>query len=210
MKIPTEILKQYSTTVREMFTTWSEFLYSQVSFNRPDSSIHSFGHCERVLLHSLIIGESEFGDNRKSLTALAHASVFHDTRRIDDYRDTGHGARAAVYYKHFCQERSDITYMPEAALMMKYHDIDDDASKKAIAKEYVGELSDMYRLYNIFKDADALDRWRLGPLGLDPKFLRTSKAKTMSDFALFLVDLTMPEELRNQISAEVQAKWVKK
>lgn len=210
MNIPTEILKQYSPTVREMFTTWAEFLYSQVSFNRPESSIHSFGHCERVLLHSLIIGESEFGEDRKALTALAHASVFHDTRRIDDYRDTGHGARAAVYYKHFCRKKPDITCMPEAALMMKYHDIDDTESRKAIAKEYCGQLPDMYRLYDIFKDADALDRLRLGLLGLDPKFLRTPKAKTMSDFALILVDLTMPEELRNEISAEVQAKWHEK
>ncbi len=210
MKIPTEILTKYSPTVREMFTTWDEFLYSQVNFNRPESSIHSFGHCERVLLHSLIIGESEFGDDPKSLTALAHASVFHDTRRIDDYMDKGHGARAALYYKDFCRQRADVTYMPEAALMIKYHDMDDAQSKKAIAREYTGKLPDMYRLYDIFKDADALDRWRLGPLGLDPNFLRTQKARTMSDFALFLVDLTMPEDLRNRISAEVQAKWIKR
>ena len=38
-------------------------------------------------------------------------------------------------------------------------------------------------LYQIFKDADALDRFRLGPNALDAKYLRTEQAKKMLDFA---------------------------
>lgn len=34
-----------------------------------------------------------------------------------------------------------------------------------------------------FKDADALDRFRLGPNALDAKYLRTEQAKKMLDFA---------------------------
>ena len=42
-------------------------------------------------------------------------------------------------------------------------------------------------LYKIFKDADALDRFRLSANGLDIKFLRTEEAKGMVTFAKNLI-----------------------
>ena len=45
-------------------------------------------------------------------------------------------------------------------------------------------------LYCIFKDADALDRFRLGPNGLDSRFLRTKEALDMVGFAKNLVRKT--------------------
>lgn len=208
--IPQDIIDRLSPTVRSLFLKWDDFMHTRVIFNRPQSMIHAYNHCERVLLHALIIGESEFGDDPAALVPLAHAAVFHDTRRQDDYLDTGHGARAAVYYRDFCKDNPDIDYKPEAALMMKYHDINDTHSKKAIEVEYAGNLSTMLKYYDIFKDADALDRWRLGPRGLDPTYLRTPQAKKMSDFARHLVEVTEDEDLLNAIAAEVEAKWVDK
>ena len=32
------------------------------------------------------------------------AAVFHDSRRLDDGIDKGHGSRAAAYYKEYCRE----------------------------------------------------------------------------------------------------------
>lgn len=108
MTVPQKEIDGLSPIVKDMFLQWRDFLYSRVTFNLPDSEIHAAGHCERVLLYALIIGHEIFGNNRYVLTALAHAAVFHDTRRQDDSLDTGHGARAAVYYRQFCDQTPDI------------------------------------------------------------------------------------------------------
>lgn len=42
-------------------------------------------------------------------------------------------------------------------------------------------------LYQLFKDADALDRFRLGPEGLDVNYLRTSYAKELVEFSQTLL-----------------------
>lgn len=204
MAIPQSEIELLTPTVRRYFEHWSSFLRDRVKFNMPDSPVHAAAHCERVLLYALIIGEKIFGDNEKALTALAHAAVFHDTRRQDDYLDTGHGARAAVYYKQFCDENPDVSYMPEAALMMKYHDIDDMRGKAGIRNEYHGALPTMFKLYDFFKDADALDRWRLGAKGFDTSYLRTEPAKTMTDYSHRIVVETMDPAILKSISDEVE------
>ncbi len=183
MTVPQKEIDGLSPIVKDMFLQWRDFLYSRVTFNLPDSEIHAAGHCERVLLYALIIGHEIFGNNRYALTALAHAAVFHDTRRQDDSLDTGHGARAAVYYRQFCDQTPDVDLIPEAQLMMKYHDIADMRGKVGIKCDFHGPLPRMFKLYDIFKDADALDRWRLGNDGLDPKYLRTGQAKAMMDYS---------------------------
>ena len=48
--------------------------------------------------------------------------------------------------------------------MMKYHDIDDKRGKVGIRKEYRDALPGMLKLYDIFKDADALDHFRSDPV----------------------------------------------
>lgn len=202
--IPKNEIDRLSPIVKELFLQWRDFLYDRVSFNMPDSEIHAAGHCERVLLYALIIGYDIFGDNLPVLTALAHAAVFHDTRRQDDYLDTGHGARAAVYYRQFCDDAPDIDFIPEAQLMMRYHDIDDKRGKIGIKRDFYGSLPRMFKLYDIFKDADALDRWRLGNHGLDPKYLRTEQAKTMLEYSHRIVNESTPEELRLRIDEMIE------
>ena len=199
MTVPQKEIDELSPIVKDLFLQWRDFLYSRVTFNMPDSEIHAAGHCERVLLYALIIGHEIFGGDPYVLTALAHAAVFHDTRRQDDYLDTGHGARAAVYYRQFCDETPDIDFIPEALLMMKYHDIDDMRGKVGIKRDFYGSLPRMLMLYDIFKDADALDRWRLGSGGLDPKYLRTRQAKAMLEYSHRIVDETISKEQRRRI-----------
>ena len=204
MIVPYKEINKLSPIVKELFLQWRDFLYNRVKFNRPDSEIHAAGHCERVLLYALIIGDEVFGDNLYVLTALAHAAVVHDTRRLDDYLDIGHGARAAVYYRQFCDETPDIDFIPEAQLMMKYHDIDDKRGKVGIKRDFYGSLPRMFKLYDIFKDADALDRWRLGNGGLDPKYLRTEQAKNMMEYSHRIVNETILEEQRRRIDEMIE------
>lgn len=204
MNIPQSELQKLSPVVRDLFLQWDDFMYRQVKFNMPGSEIHASGHCERVLLYALIIGEKIFGDNHTDLEILAQAAVFHDTRRQDDYLDTGHGARAAVYYQQFCKEHPEIVFHPETVYLMRYHDLDDRKGVAAIRREF-GEDSDrVIILYEIFKDADALDRWRLGHRGLDPKFLRTLPAREMTDYSRRIVSETIPAEQLEKTEREVE------
>lgn len=204
MNIPKSEIEKLSPAVREKFLQWDDYMYRRVRFNMPDSEIHAAAHCERVLLYALILGESIFGDDSEALDILAHAAIFHDTRRQDEYLDTGHGARAAVYYEQSCRDNGDIEFHPESVFLMRYHDLDDAVGTAAIRKHFGAGADKVLMLYAIFKDADALDRWRLGSRGLDPKFLRTDKARSMTDYSHRIVKETMPVELLNMIEHEVE------
>lgn len=203
MTIPKSEIERLSPAVREKFLQWDDYMYRRVRFNMPDSEIHAAAHCERVLLYALILGENIFGDDSDALDIIAHAAIFHDTRRQDEYLDTGHGARAAVYYEQFCKDNGDIEFHPESVFLMRYHDLDDAVGEEVIRKHF-GDRSDrVLKLYAIFKDADALDRWRLGSRGLDPKFLRTDKARSMTDYSYRIVKETIPAELLDKIEKTV-------
>lgn len=203
MNIPESEFRKLSPVTRGLFLKWNDFMHRNVQFNRADIEIHSMGHCERVLLFAVLVGEKIFGDDQNALEALAQAAVSHDTRRQDDYLDTGHGARAAVYYEQYCNEHPDIKFHPETVYMMRYHDLDDSKGVKAIRKAFGKDSDRVVKLYEIFKDADALDRWRLGSKGLDPKFLRTSPAKGMTEYSHRIVRAAVPADQLEKIEHEV-------
>ena len=203
MKIPQSEINRLSPIVKQKFLYWDDYMHRHVKFNMPDSDIHAEAHCERVLLYALILGEDIFGDDSDALDILAHASIFHDTRRLDEYLDTGHGARAAVYYEQFCKDSCDISFHPESACLMRYHDLDDSVGQEAITKNFGADADRVLKLYAIFKDSDALDRWRLGSHGLDPRFLRTDKAKSMTEYSRRIVVETMPPQLLQDIEEAV-------
>lgn len=203
MNIPKVEIDRLSPAVKEKFLLWDDYMFRNVKFNMPDSEIHAAAHCERVLLYALILSEDIFGDDSEAFDILSHAAIFHDTRRQDEYLDTGHGARAAVYYEQFCRDHDDITFHPESVYLMRYHDLDDAVGKDAICKKFEENSDRVLKLYAIFKDADALDRWRLGSSGLDPRFLRTDKARTMTDYSRRIVRETMPADFLDMIEKAV-------
>lgn len=191
MITPRYIIDNLSEQVRRPFIYWTKYMEDNLSFNLIDSGIHAKSHSERVLLYALTIGEKILGHAKTDLCILAHAAIFHDTRRNDDWLDVGHGSRAASYYMKYCEINNDITFMTPASLIMKYHDRDDKTGINAITRYVPDDVERTIRLYRIFKDADALDRFRLGPDGLDARFIRNQEAKLLVDFARDLVKRTM-------------------
>lgn len=203
--------------MQTLFRYWDDFMYNEVVFWKisGDLDIHTQGHCERVLMHALRIGEARHATDRQML-ALAHAAIFHDTRRKDNYLDTGHGARAAEYYRAFfsfaatkhttSSTHATISpsfggnggrlFLPEAYAAVWYHDRDDGMGDEYIREHTANadECRKWLEVYHIFKDSDGLDRLRLGEWCLDPKFLRTPEAKGMMPFAQQLVELTTPHD----------------
>ena len=96
-----------------------------------------------------------------ALAALAEASIFHDTRRKDNYCDVGHGDRGADYYWDYCR-KNKLKFLPETFATIKFHDRDDRQGEAYISK-HVGKNTDRaIMIYHIFKDSDALDRDRMG------------------------------------------------
>lgn len=186
-----------------MFSYWRDEMYSKLKFWTLDDGIdiHTEGHCERVLLLALKIGEKRQLLLR-SMIALCHASIFHDTRRKDNYLDRGHGDRAADYYKEFC-EKNSMKFLPEVFASIKYHDRNDEEGEEYIRREApADEMEGWLEVYRDFKDADALDRFRLGPWGLNESFLRTEQSLELVDFARELVDKTIdPDVMKKTMDA---------
>ncbi len=203
MIVTDEILSKESPRVSSMFSYWRDEMYSKLKFWTLDDGIdiHTEGHCERVLLLALKIGEKRQLLLR-SMIALCHASIFHDTRRKDNYLDRGHGDRAADYYKEFC-EKNSMKFLPEVFASIKYHDRNDEEGEEYIRREApADEMEGWLEVYRDFKDADALDRFRLGPWGLNESFLRTEQSLELVDFARELVDKTIdPDVMKKTMDA---------
>lgn len=200
MIVTEEILLNESPRVSSMFSYWRDEMYSKLKFWTLDDGIdiHTEGHCERVLLLALKIGEKRQLLLR-SMIALCHASIFHDTRRKDNYLDRGHGDRAADYYKEFC-EKNSMKFLPEVFATIKYHDRNDEEGEEYIRREApADEMEGWLEVYRDFKDADALDRFRLGPWGLNESFLRTEQSRELVDFARELVDKTIDPDVMKKI-----------
>ncbi|PHI40166.1 hypothetical protein CBG46_05520 [Actinobacillus succinogenes] len=141
-------------------------------------------HCAHVLLYSVILGE-RLQLNEAQRDTLCTVAVFHDSQRQDDSYDTGHGGRAAVYYRRYC-ETHELFVDDTAVALMKYHDRNDDFGIAGIEK-YLPNTAEATFLYQIFKDADGLDRFRLGEQYFDPRYLRTDAARELTEFARALV-----------------------
>ncbi|WP_042353507.1 HD domain-containing protein [Bacillus rubiinfantis] len=170
--------------IKKSYEHWHEFMEENIEFWLPDSEWHTKTHCARVLLLALLIGHQK-NLSDKEMDALGMAAVFHDSRRLDDGIDKGHGGRAAVYYKEYCRDH-DLPYDEQTYYITYYHDQDDSLGLSEIAKSLC--LSDRaVLLYQIFKDADALDRFRLGPNALNVNYLRTEEAHGLVDLAKALL-----------------------
>lgn len=91
--------------------------------------------------------------------------------------DVDHGQRAADYYRDYCQTHS-LPFDNRVYLVMAFHDRDDVLGEAVLTEQENGVL-----LYHIFKDADALDRFRLGPNGLDIRYLRTAEGESLYRYA---------------------------
>lgn len=146
---------------------FDKFFINEAWFKREPFSIHGILHEYRVLIFAFLIGKKE-GAN---VNALCYASIFHDTQRNNDGLDLEHADRAAEWVNKF-----DIPNIDKVSQIIKWHTPSDK------------DIPDLNLEIKCFKDADALDRWRIGDL--DKKYLRTETAKELLDFSKKLFNLT--------------------
>lgn len=144
------------------------------------SGIHGRFHTERVCLLALIISKMTHLPSAEILLVLEMAA-YHDIGRINDREDEMHGLRGALMYEHLHRER-DPERLSLIQAVITGHSMEDEDFKKVCARFSISSQEDLdvaKRCLNILKDADALDRFRLGSLALDPRFLRLKASKTL-------------------------------
>ncbi len=138
--------------------------------HRKAGTDHGQLHSARVLFLALAIIQA--GNIKLNLTErmqLLTAIVFHDIGRRNDGADDSHGKASREVYENNAGSSAD----PAVCFLIEYHCLADD-----LAEEYL-KVSDVIRakkrtwlLYQILKDADALDRVRFGIYDLDVNQLR--------------------------------------
>lgn len=145
-------------------------------YHRP-SGIHGVGHVRRTLLLSLLMA----GLDRLSTSyvrILVYASVYHDIGRTHDGVDDYHGyASYQKVLEHRLLNNHEANEVYAIKELIERHAISD---KKAFSFETLDEAKrdEVQFLLRYFKDADGLDRVRLGDL--NAKYLRTDTAKRLT------------------------------
>lgn len=145
---------------------------------------HGIDHTMRVLmLISFISDEMPLRD--EELGILYKAAAFHDAGRINGLADPMHGELGAKWYcKHYGREE-------KVEFLIKYHSLDDEVAKNDLKDLEFEHKERLWLLYEILKDADALDRVRFKYYGngaLDEKFLRLDYSKKLVSVAYKLLE----------------------
>lgn len=150
--------------------------YKKIPFQLPDSAIHTQAHSARVLFHCMALAHL-YHLPKEDRESLAIAALYHDTGRLHDEVDAKHGIASSKLYKRGVKKPD-----PVAIFLMKYHCKPDEQGYAFIHEDpLLSKDPDRYTmLFNIFKDADGLERLRLSPHSLDINQLRTEEAKKMT------------------------------
>lgn len=168
----------------------------------PDNDFHNKLHTKRVLMLALTLARfSKCSHTERAI--LANTAVYHDIGRTHEWEDEFHGLESVKKVKQDnlplmkiqCVRTKEAyklaTFSEEEVaiitFIMHYHCIEDAEAFSALSELDMSEKGKKIarKLYKLFKDADGLDRVRLGDL--DISYLRTPKAKELVVFATDLL-----------------------
>ncbi|MFA5603676.1 MAG: HD domain-containing protein [Bacilli bacterium] len=148
-----------------------------------DSKIHGLYHSEKVFLFAYIIAKAE-NLNPVDLQIITDAALYHDIGRINDCEDTLHGLCSAnrvgnVINNDIYKDKENLNILKA---IIDGHSVNDSRRDCFIEDYEIKESDRYYKLYNILKDADALDRNRFYSYNdcfLDERYLRTDMSKKL-------------------------------
>ncbi len=142
------------------------------------SLFHGSGHIERVLLlGALLCLLEEEGEADTAL--LMDMCAYHDVGRVSDWLDEAHGARSSYKLEELTGRAGEELKMIKAGV--EAHSRRDDEMDKVLRAYDPADPARCRRLAVLLKDADGLDRVRIGDL--DPAFMRTPAAKSLVPFS---------------------------
>lgn len=143
---------------------FSTFNLSTEQFDHP-SWIHGIKHTYRVMIHCLRLGKIT-GKVLEAKNAFFGAYI-HDMARLHDGYCTRHGADAArfklpLYYDLFKRNGANSDDLKIIQQIVTWHSLPNEPTRD----------HNIWPTLAILKDADALDRIRLGEHDLNPDYLR--------------------------------------
>jgi hypothetical protein len=168
------------------------------------TGVHGAGHVRRVCVHALRINEALELPDRECRMALT-AALWHDIGRRDDGVEPEHGAGSVQRVRALgladavlADGRLSPADLELVLFAVHYHSLNDEAARRAAAglggmaggpRRRLTEAprrrpTDALRLLWVLKDADALDRVRIGFGGdLDPGYFRYPCTTALVAFA---------------------------
>jgi len=155
-----------------------------VEYALPQNSIHGLTHWARVLEYGRILAEST-GADKKTVELFA---IFHDSKRVSDGRDTGHGKRGADFAASL------------RGTCISLADEDFDNLYFACAHHTDG-LTDAVITIQTCWDADRLDLPRAG-IRIKPNQLCTQAAKERK-----LIEWATKRAVQNVVPDLVYTEW---
>jgi hypothetical protein len=159
------------------------------------SGLHGLWHTHRVMLHVLVLGSAGGLDERVVRSAFC-AAVIHDQARTHDGSCRHHGKRSvrtklAAWLGRFAAAGLPLGDLPAVTDAVEHH------CRGELPRDHGS-----YPALALLKDADALDRFRLGEHDLDVRMLRHAFAPRFVPFARELVRaFPSPESLEEILSA---------
>lgn len=143
-------------------------LKNSMFFRSPYDSIHGIDHVYRTMIACALIGEMTMKP-REGLLAFC-AAYIHDLARATDYEEAEHGENAALnYFDKFGNIWEKYRLTPDERSYVK------EAVRQHSIRETLQSGDSGYDVMAILKDADALDRCRIGDL--DVKYLRYKESR---------------------------------
>jgi HD superfamily phosphodiesterase len=153
----------------------------------PDSCLHGVRHTQRVHVHARRLVR-ELHSLEADVNVVLTAALWHDIGRVDDGWDPRHGALSVARVRKLGLDVSLSAADARLALFaVRYHCRSDGRGELRAAEQHDPERA--LRILWLLKDADALDRVRLGNgvYEIDSTALRYDCTVEMIDFAVELL-----------------------
>ncbi len=155
LPIPEQLIRKFETK-----STWLSH----------DSELHGVDHMARVfILQELICSKLEDQGIAVNREVVRWAAATHDVGRVDDGVDLEHGKRSAQWIKNNLSNQMSTEILNAVIYTVTWH----------VPPDY--EVPEMTTELKALKDADALDRVRLGDLNVS--YLRTDAALELVELA---------------------------
>ena len=149
------------------------------------SKIHGFNHSVRVMLFTYIIAKKQ-SLSKINTKILIDAALYHDIGRQSNNEDTIHGLSSAYLINKLKVVKHPIYQKGENLNLLKAiidgHSRPDNDMLLCAADYEIHDVERFIKLYNVIKDADALDRKRFREgfnFSFNKDFLRTKEAKEL-------------------------------
>lgn len=180
-----KIIDEFKLSYEETYMKYISSLKDEYFIN--PGGIHGILHTKRVLILNIILSSLMKLDT-EDRDILLTASIYHDIGRSGDGVCYFHGLKSwnkIKKYKLIDIKEDDKTKILK--FIIQNHCIDDKNAIDTINTYKILDIEKGVFLFGIFKDADALDRVRLGDL--DYSYLRNDISRKLGKIAQYIFDL---------------------